>query len=82
MDEHDCGIVFYNTRVTSQWLGTHFLEQFWLSPNMDYISFKSMVCAQKFSNVSSTMFYRAKKIARDALEGSMKDLLGILAHER
>lgn len=69
IDGHDCGIVSYNKLVTSQWLATNFLEHFRLNPNMDYTSFKSMVCALKFSNVFKTMFYMAKKKARLALEG-------------
>lgn len=73
IDNHDCGIVFDIKRVTSIWLSRHFMEQFRLNPNMNYQSFREMVCAQKFSNVSKIKFYIAKDKASKTLEGSVKD---------
>ena len=78
VDKHDCGIVFDNKLATSRWLASHFSEYFRLNPNMDYTSFKSMACAQNFSNVSKTKFHKAKNKAREALEGSVKDQYAIL----
>lgn len=70
IDKHDCGIVFDNKHVTSTWLDNHFLDQFRLNPNLDYQNFKELSSAAKFTNGSKNVFYRAKKKAREALEGS------------
>lgn len=78
IDKHDCGIVFDNRLVTAPWLAKNFLEQFRLNPNMDYESFRNMTTTTKFSNVSKSVFYRAKKEARLILEGSVKDQYAIL----
>lgn len=78
VDKHNCGIVFDNKHVTSPWLSKHFMEQFRLNPSMDYQSFREMTSSTKFSNVSKSTFYRAKKKARELLEGSIKDQYAIL----
>ena len=78
VDDHNCGIVFDNRLVTSQWLAKHFIEQFRLNPHMDYSCFKEMVSSSKYSNVSRSTFYRAKDYVKDVLEGSVKSQFAIL----
>ncbi|XP_030509786.1 uncharacterized protein LOC115724609 isoform X1 [Cannabis sativa] len=77
-NEHDCGIVFDNKLVTSSWLASHYLEQFRLNPNMQYEAFREMISKSKYSDISGSTFYRAKKKARDLLNGSVKDQYAIL----
>jgi hypothetical protein len=78
VDKHNCGIVFNNRLLTAPWLANHFIENFRLNPNMDYQSFRDMMASAKFSDISTTKFYRAKKLAREMLEGSVRDQYAIL----
>ncbi|XP_062074277.1 uncharacterized protein LOC133778393 [Humulus lupulus] len=78
VDRHECGIVFNNRLVDSTWLGNHFLEQFRMNPSMSFKCFKEMTSKGKYANTTSDAFYRAKKVATEILEGSVKEQYAIL----
>lgn len=69
--EHSCTLEFSKRRLGHKWLCMKYLNRFRADPNWSFEGFKQQVKEDTLTDISKWQFYRARKMARDIIHGSV-----------
>uniref|UniRef100_A0A2N9FBT4 Uncharacterized protein n=1 Tax=Fagus sylvatica TaxID=28930 RepID=A0A2N9FBT4_FAGSY len=72
-DEHNCGTQLKNKHASYKWLGKHLVEDVKNDPKVKTISIKRQVAAKFNVHISRHVAYRAKRVAKQLINGSCKE---------
>uniref|UniRef100_A0A2N9J1P5 CCHC-type domain-containing protein n=1 Tax=Fagus sylvatica TaxID=28930 RepID=A0A2N9J1P5_FAGSY len=72
-DEHNCGTQLKNKHASYKWLGKHLVEDVKNDPKVKTISIKRQVAAKFNVHISKHVAYRAKRVAKQLINGSCKE---------